>query len=130
LEVNESKSEEGSQLGGFSGERWTPERDIQAFASILFELMFGSPPTGEGSIPTGIPSFVLNEYPTSETRYSFDDIFKILKQANVQIGDGVDSAEVSAFVWWVESAEQPKEETKSASFSSCHPSEVRSSDYV
>jgi hypothetical protein len=76
--------------------------------------MFGSPPTGEGSIPTGIPNFVTaiiksGLYPTSGTICSFDAIFKILKQNNFQIGDGVDSAEVSRFVMWVESAEQPEE---------------------
>jgi hypothetical protein len=45
LEVGESEieSEEGGQLVGFSGEGWTAERDIQAFASILFELVFGHP---------------------------------------------------------------------------------------
>jgi hypothetical protein len=32
-----------TQFGGFSREGWTPERDIQAFASILFELVFGGP---------------------------------------------------------------------------------------
>jgi hypothetical protein len=44
LEVGESENQERAQLGGFSGEGWTPKRDIPAFASILFELMFGYPP--------------------------------------------------------------------------------------
>jgi hypothetical protein len=37
--------------------------------------------------------------------YSFNTILEILKQNKFQIEDGVDTAEVSAFVSWVESAE-------------------------
>jgi hypothetical protein len=44
LEGDEHQSEEWTQLTGFSGERWTPERDIQVFASILFEIVFAHPP--------------------------------------------------------------------------------------
>jgi hypothetical protein len=58
LGVDEAGTEDGAQLGGFSGEGWTPKRDIQAFVSILFELVFGRPSQGETSIPTGIPPFV------------------------------------------------------------------------
>jgi serine/threonine protein kinase len=64
LEVGESEGEVegegevGTQLVGFSWKGWTLERDIGGFASILFELMFGRPPLGEVSIPTGIPAFV------------------------------------------------------------------------
>jgi serine/threonine protein kinase len=110
LEIGESK--EGTQLRGFSGERWTLERDIQAFASILFELMFGRPRHGEESIPTGIPDFVSTIIksglsPISGISYSFDAILKILKENDFSIVDGVNSAEVSAFVSWVESAGQP-----------------------
>jgi serine/threonine protein kinase len=109
---NESESENETQLRGFSGEGWTSNRDIEAFASILFELVFGSPPQGEISIPTGIPDFVSKIIksglsPTSGTSSSFNTILEILKQNNFEIEDGVDSAEVSAFVNWVESAEYP-----------------------
>jgi hypothetical protein len=112
LEVGESDSEERTQLGGFSEEGWNPEIDIQAFASILFELMFGYPPQGEASIPTGIPDFVskileLGLSPLSRMDYLFNTILNILKQNDFQIEDGVDSAEVSKFVKWVESAEHP-----------------------
>jgi serine/threonine protein kinase len=55
---SESESEEGTQLVGFSGKRWTLDKDIQAFASILSELVFGNIPPDEASIPTGIPDFV------------------------------------------------------------------------
>jgi serine/threonine protein kinase len=113
LEVGEIESEERTQLVGFSGKGWTLEKDIQAFASILFELLFGYPPQGAASIPTGIPDFVsriikTSLSPLSRTRYSFNAILDILKQNDFAIEDGVDSAEVSAFVSWVESAEPPE----------------------
>jgi hypothetical protein len=70
----EMESGEGTQLVGFSRVEWTPDKDIQACASILFELVFGGPPQGEGSIPTGIPDFVSRIiksclFPLSGTRY-------------------------------------------------------------
>jgi hypothetical protein len=110
LEVSEN--DEVTRLRGFSGERWTLEKDIQAFTSILFEIMIGVRPQGELSIPTGIPDFVSRIIKSglsriSKTRYSFNMILEILKQNEFQIEDGVDSAEVSAFVNWVESAESP-----------------------
>jgi hypothetical protein len=113
LEVGESGSEERTQLGAVSGEKWTPEIDIQAFASILFELMFGRPPQGETSIPTGIPDFVSEIIasglsPISGKGYSFNTILGILHQNNFQIEGGVDSAEVSRFVSWVETADRPE----------------------
>jgi hypothetical protein len=88
------------------------EKDIQAFALILFEIVVGGSPTGVESIPWYIPDFVaeiikLGLYRTSDKRYSFDDIFGILKQNNFRIHNDVDSEEVSAFVSWVESAEHP-----------------------
>jgi serine/threonine protein kinase len=112
LEVSERERREGTQLGGFSRKGWTPERDIQAFASILSELVFGRPPQRKTSIPTGIPDFVSSLItsglsPIFATSYSFNIILEILKQNNFEIEDGVDSAEVSGFVNWVESAERP-----------------------
>jgi hypothetical protein len=112
-ERGKSESEKGAQLVGFSGERWNLERDIQAFASILFELVSARRPEGETSIPIGIPDFVSRIIksglsPISGTSFSFNTILEILKQNDFQIEDGVESAEVSAFVIWVESAEQPQ----------------------
>jgi serine/threonine protein kinase len=112
LKVDEIESEGGTQLVGFSGKEWTPEKDIQAFASILSELVFGHPPQDEVSISTGIPDFVSSIIksglsPPSGRSYSFRTILEILKRNNFGIEDCVDSAEVSAFVSWVESAEQP-----------------------
>jgi hypothetical protein len=112
FDESESESEEETQLVAFSDEKWTPEMDIRAFASILFELMFGCRPQSETCIPTGIPYFVSTIIETglssiSGTSYSFNTILKILKQNHFKIEDGVDSAEVSRFVSWVESAEWP-----------------------
>jgi hypothetical protein len=108
----ESQSKDGTQLVSFSEKAWTQMRDIQAFASILFELEFGRPPQGETSISRGIPDFVSRIIksrlsPISESNYSFNTILNLLKQNNFEIAEGVDLAEVSAFVRWVESAEEP-----------------------
>jgi serine/threonine protein kinase len=109
LKADKSESEERTQPGAVSGEGWTPEKDIHAFARILFELVFGHPPQDEASIPTSIPGFVSGILesglsPLSGRSYSFNSILKILKQNDFEIEDGVDSAEVSAFVDWVKSA--------------------------
>jgi serine/threonine protein kinase len=114
LENNESanESEYRTQPEGFSEAGWTPEKDIQAFTSILFELVLGHPPQGAASFPTRIPAFVsmiieLGLSARSGTNYSFNTIFTILEQNDFEIEDGVDSAEVSTFVSWVTSAEPP-----------------------
>jgi serine/threonine protein kinase len=57
---NEREIEDGRQLAGFSRERLTRENDIEAFASILFELVVGRPVNGETSVPANIPTFVLS----------------------------------------------------------------------
>jgi hypothetical protein len=72
--------------------------------------VFGHHPQNEASIPTGIPDFVSRIIqtglsPISRRSSSFNTILDILKQNDFQIEDGVDSAEVSAFVSWVESVE-------------------------
>jgi hypothetical protein len=53
LKIAESESEgvEEAKLGGFSGEGWIPERDIEAFVSILFEIVVGRPAKSEASVP-------------------------------------------------------------------------------
>jgi hypothetical protein len=112
LEVDEMESEDRTELVGFSGQRWTPARAFQVFASILFEVMFGYPPQDESFIPTDIPDFVSRIIksglsPISGEVYSFDTILGILKENDFMIEDGVDSAEVSAFVSWAETAEDP-----------------------
>jgi hypothetical protein len=109
----ESEGEEITQLGGFSRDRWKPKIDVDAFSSILFEILVAGPTRGELSLPRSIPAFVSTMIksgfdPTSEAGYSFDVIFEILKRNSFRIEDDVDSAEVFAFVNWVESAEQPE----------------------
>jgi serine/threonine protein kinase len=109
--LDDEDSEDGTQFEVFSAGGWTPERDIQAFASILSELVVGDPATSEISISTGIPDFVsriIDSRPflTSRTRYSLNTVLEILKENDFRIEGGVDSAEVSRFVSWVESAEQ------------------------
>jgi hypothetical protein len=112
LEKSECKGEgeEAIQLKSFSGKRWTGQTDVHAFASILFEIVVGGSATGETPIPSWIPPFVsqiieLKFMPPSEIRCSFHDIFETLKENEFRIEDDVDSAEVSAFVNWVESVE-------------------------
>jgi serine/threonine protein kinase len=113
FDVCESEGEKGTQLESFSRAKWTPKMDIDAFTTILFEILVERSATGELSLPTNVPAFVSTImksglYPTSETSGSFDVILKILKQNNFRIEDDVDSVEVSAFVNWVETAEKPE----------------------
>jgi hypothetical protein len=51
---SENESENRAQLRGFSGEGWTSKRDIEAFASILFEIVVGRTANGETSVPADI----------------------------------------------------------------------------
>jgi hypothetical protein len=111
--VGEREGEEGTQLGGFSRGKWTPKMDVDAFPSILFEILIGRSGKRELSFLSNNPAFLSTMIksgldPTPETRYSFDVIFEILKRNDFRIDDDVDSVEVSAFVNWVESAEQPE----------------------
>jgi hypothetical protein len=108
--INVSTFEDGL----FSGTERAGDKDIQGFASILYEIMFGCPPPTEGSIPTGIPGFVsgiikscLSLTSKSSRSFSFHNMLDILLENNFKIEKGVDSAEVLAFVSWVESAEYP-----------------------
>jgi hypothetical protein len=106
----EGEGEYGTQLGMFSEEGWARKRDIEAFVSIVSEILVGRPARSEISVPTNIPSFVSEIievclYLRSDGEYSFHDIFETLKANEFRIDDDVDSAEVSAFVSWIESAE-------------------------
>jgi hypothetical protein len=63
--------------------------------------------------PRDIPGFVSQIIETSlwlksGNKFSFKDIFGILTWNEFRIEDGVDSAEVSAFVSLIESAEHPE----------------------
>jgi serine/threonine protein kinase len=109
--LGELEDDDGVEMdiGGFSGESWTPTVDIRAFTRILSEIVVGaSAEHGCGS--SGIPSFVLEIIGNGESAElkaveSFSDILKMLKLHNFQIIEGVDVEEVSDFVKWIEMSE-------------------------
>jgi serine/threonine protein kinase len=53
-------------IGGFSGEGWTPQADIRAFVSLLFEIVVGNrvnlldDVNSEGIAHSGVPEIVLD----------------------------------------------------------------------
>jgi serine/threonine protein kinase len=113
VDVSESEGKETTRVEGLSRVNWTPKIVVDAFPLILFDILVGRSATGELSLPTHIPTFVSpmmksGLYLTSETSYSFDVIFNILKWNDFRIEDNVDSEEISAFVNWVESADRPE----------------------
>jgi hypothetical protein len=104
----------GNGLSDFSREGWNPEMDIRGFLSILSEIIVGFPVEDEANIPADVPKFVcemIKSRLSDEWRRqsSFLDIFETLKQNNFGIVSGVDTAEVCAFVGWVEEFEQCRE---------------------
>jgi serine/threonine protein kinase len=112
LEVGENENDSG----GFAGERWSPNPDVYQFASILLEIIVGDPAKlagvakGQKIVHRDIPVFVselveVGKSPESRISESFNDIFNILKKNNFEIMSGVDSADVLAFVDWIESFE-------------------------
>jgi hypothetical protein len=110
-EVLESEGKEGTQFGAFSRDRWKPKMDVDVFRSLLCEVLVGRSKKDELAVPRHIPTFVATMIksgfdPTSETGDSFNDIPDILKTNNFRIEDNVNSADVSAFANWVESAEE------------------------
>jgi hypothetical protein len=105
---------EAGELDGFSSEEWTAESDVRGFASLLFEIVVGRPPQGEVEIPTDLPWFLSDIIETGLWRglakfASFRDIFDSLRENDFKILAGVDSAEVSDFVRWIQFSEQSNE---------------------
>jgi hypothetical protein len=105
----ESQGGVEKDIGGFSGERWTPTVDIRAFARILSEIVVGAS-AEQGCGSSGIPSFVLEIIENGESAdlkavKSLSDILKILKLHNFKIIEGVDVEEVWNFVKWIEKSE-------------------------
>jgi hypothetical protein len=97
-EAEAEDEEERTQLRGFSRQRWTPERDIHAFASILFHILVGRSAASETVIPPGIPDFISkiiedSLWSRSGRRYSFYKIFEILRKNEFRIEESVDSAD-------------------------------------
>jgi serine/threonine protein kinase len=97
-------------LGGFSGESWSPSSDIQAFSRILSEIVVGAS-AGQGGFDPSVPSFVSwliekGQSPDLKTMKSFLDIFEILKRNQFRIMEGVNIEEISNFVNWIEWSER------------------------
>jgi serine/threonine protein kinase len=89
-------------IGGFSGDRWTPTVDIRGFTRILSEILIGAS-AEQGCGSSGIPSFVFEIMENGESAdlkavQSLSDILKMLKLHNFQIIEGVDVEEVSNFM--------------------------------
>jgi hypothetical protein len=108
LEMRENK------IGCFSGEGWTPKTDVDEFVSLFFEIMFGRPADATTLIDINVPYFVSQIMRAgfnskSERILSFSDILNLLKVNDFRIVADVDSEDVSAFVSWVESAEQSEQ---------------------
>jgi hypothetical protein len=95
-------SDHGVQITDFfpvCNEEWTPKEDVSAFVSILREIVVDH-------IPHCLSSC------TDTPNCSFSDILQVLKKENFNILKGVDSANVSKYVNWVELMEQSGD---------CHP---------
>jgi serine/threonine protein kinase len=104
----------GQAISGFSGKEWDPQTDIRGFASLLFEIVVGCPASDETNVPDDVPIFVsemIRAGILSRARRlsSFVQMFQTLKQHDFKIVAGVDSADVLAFVNWVELLEQSRE---------------------
>jgi serine/threonine protein kinase len=114
LEGRDGKTRCG--IGGFLDEGWTPEVDIHAFMSLLFEIVVGHPATlpdngtSERIVRSRTPELVLDIIDASRSdcasRCSLNSIISILKENHFQIIDGMDLEEVSAFVQWIEQCEE------------------------
>jgi hypothetical protein len=102
------------EVCGFSSEGWTPKRDIRGFVSVLFEIIVGRAPNDEADIPADVP-MVVSDMSKAELSsemgrcFSFLNIFETLKSHDFKIIAGVDSAEVVAFVDWIEQLERSRE---------------------
>jgi hypothetical protein len=98
-----------ADIEGFSGESWTPKADVQAFAELLLKVVVGDSGEQNGSGPSVVPfvSEIIKRGHSADSKaaMSFVGIFKILKQNNFTIMEGVDSEEVSNFVNWIELSE-------------------------
>jgi serine/threonine protein kinase len=108
---------ESGEVEPFSGEKSSPATDVCAFSLLLVEIVVGRPAVpplgaaGELPFPAGVPEFVSRmieegRSPEFQCRLSFVDIIEHLKKNRFAIVARVNSEDVSAFVAWVESAEQ------------------------
>jgi hypothetical protein len=104
---------ESGEVEPFAGEQWTPAGDVSGFRHILF--LIANYTAVELAVPAffslmidmaGSPDPQWQLLPDPHGRVSFVDIVERLKMKDFRIVPGVDAEEVSAFVAWVESAEQ------------------------
>jgi hypothetical protein len=111
IEIN---ANDGIRLhGGVWDEGWTPKADLCGFSWIFYAIIVGHSvrTSTEVTFSRDVPTFV-SEIITmglslkSDRQSSFHDIFHTLKKHNFEILSGINSAEVSAFVRWVELSEQ------------------------
>jgi hypothetical protein len=110
FEAEKSEECHTEYVEGFSGERWSPSDDIQAFTRILCEIVLDSSPD-LCELNRSVPSFVLElikegQSTDSIPTKSFADIFETLKKNDFKIAEGVEVMEVSSFVNWIEWCER------------------------
>jgi hypothetical protein len=108
--------EDAKDAGVLSRERWSPSLDVREFISILFGMisdrrmmLFGvvtDQPIDQSDIPVFVSDLIAARRSTEpRIDQSFNDIFGILKNNDLQIVSGVDSADVLTFIGWVKSFE-------------------------
>jgi serine/threonine protein kinase len=109
LSVAGGNSEAMAEVGGFSGEGWSPSADVRAFTELLSRIVIGNS-AGERGINPSVPAFIVKmiergQSSDSNAKLSFVDIFETLKDKDFRILEGVDSTEVSKFMRWIEFSE-------------------------
>jgi serine/threonine protein kinase len=109
--LGEDGDNEGSKadLGGFSGEKLTPNADVRAFTKILSEIVIGGSNQQDDGV-SRLPLFVSEMIERGQSGDlkaigSFSKILKILKQNDFEIVEGTDLEDISSFVNWVERSE-------------------------
>jgi serine/threonine protein kinase len=95
---------ESDEVEPFSREKWTPASDVSAFASRFVEIAIGA--SGGSRVSATVPEFVSRMIEDGRSFVDIVDIVDSLMANGFEIVTGVDCEEVSAFVTWVESAEQ------------------------
>jgi serine/threonine protein kinase len=98
-----------ADVGGFSGESWTPKADVRAFATIVSEIVVGRSGEHRSRVST-IPSFVFEMIERGQSAdliavETFSEILKLLKDNQFKIMKGTDLEDITTFVHWIESSE-------------------------
>jgi hypothetical protein len=110
--LGEPRGDQGAKAdaGSFSGERWKPEADIQAFAMLFSQIAVGTS-AEQGRRGRNLPSFVYGiiergQSADSTVSESFVDIFEVLKQHELKIMEAIEIGEVSDLVNWIQESEK------------------------